>query len=391
MIVHFNQNCSCLIKKLLVIILLFIAFSCKNNEKRILLFVGSYTDKKVGQGIHVYDFNLNTGGVHLLSKLDTIINASYLKLSPNGEFLFSVLESQLETHGKVAAYKVNPNTGTLNLINFQDSGGRNPVHLEIDKTGTHLVVSNYSDPNIGLLAINIDGSLNEIKQNLTFKGKSVIKDRQDMSHIHSSNFSPDSNYLFVQDLGADKIHKFKVVQNNKEYFVFKRLSDIKVKPGSGPRHFTFHQTGNYAYSICELSGEILAYNYKDGNLELIQNYNSYAKKQELYRSADIHLSPDGKFLYTSNRGPEEHSIAIYSINENNGKLNLVGYEPTYGDHPRSFIIDPTGQFLLVANQFSNSIIVFRRNTKTGLLDKISKEITVNSPASLQMYSYQDIN
>ena len=271
---------------------------------------------------------------------------------------------------------------------MQDCGGRNPAHLEIDKTGQYLINSNYTDPSISVFKIKPDGSLNKDAQIIPFQGSSIIAARQATAHIHSSNFSPDGNYLFVQDLGADKIHKFNVSKNKNENLTLQRNAPIGVKPGSGPRHFTFHPNGKYGYGIAELNGKITAYELTKDNLAFLEDYQANRKSQDIYRSADIHISPDGQFLYASNRGPEENTIAIFSINPIDGKLKLVGHESTHGNHPRNFVIDPSGNFLLVANQFSNNIVIFRRHLKTGKLSRLPHEITHGSPSSLQMRTYK---
>lgn len=360
--------------------------SCSHQNSKTLLFVGSYTDKKPGEGIHVYEFNNETGEATLKFTVDKITNTSFLRLSPNGKNLYSVVDSQMDYNGKVAAFSVDYKTGELFLLNKQDCGGRNPAHLQIDKTGKYLVNSNYTDPSLSVFRINIDGSLNPYNQLITFKDSSIVKERQETAHIHSSNFSSDNNILFAQDLGSDKIRSFKFVPENQDTTLQNEQS-IKAKAGSGPRHFTFHPSGKFGFGIAELSGKITAYNYKNGRLEFIEDYLSYQQNQDIFRAADIHISPDGKFLYTSNRGPEEDSIAIFSINQDNGQLSLVDHESTFGQHPRNFAITPDGKFLLVANQFSSNIVIFRRDLKTGKLLKLSKEINVNSPASLQMHAY----
>ncbi|WP_169744666.1 lactonase family protein [Siansivirga zeaxanthinifaciens] len=363
-------------------------FSCKTVKGKTLLFVGSFTDKKPGKGIHVYEFSSHTGDATLKYTLDHITNTSFLRLSPNGQYLYSVVDSQMDYNGKVAAFKVDSLKLDISFINSQDCGGLNPAHLEIDNTGKYLVNSNYSDPSLSVFKINSNGSLNPYEQVIRFKDSSIIKGRQESAHIHSSNFSPDGKFLFVQDLGADKIRSFTFNKNNSN-FMLKNERYIKVKPGSGPRHFIFHSNGKYGYGVNELSGEIIAYKYDNGQLIYIEAYNSYEKQQDIYRSADIHISPDGKFLYASNRGPEEDSISIFSINAVNGKLSLVAHESTYGEHPRNFAISPNGKFLLVANQFSNNIVIFNRNRKTGKLQKLPLEIKVENPSSIQMRAYKN--
>ncbi|TNJ44948.1 lactonase family protein [Tamlana fucoidanivorans] len=373
-------------KQLLVLLLMITVFGCQTNTTETLLFVGSYTDKQPGEGIHVYQFNNDTGESVLKFTLDSITNTSFLKLSDDGEYLYSVVESQMPHHGKVASFKVDAKNQKIELLNMQDCGGLNPVHLQIDHTGNYLTNSNYSDGSLSLFKINKDGSLNAPSQVLKFKDSSIIKGRQDISHMHSSYFSPDNKYLFAQDLGADKMRRFSF--SDKDKGKLENEMDIKTKQGSGPRHFAFHPNGKFGYGIAELSGKITSFSYKDGNLNFIADYDSYKNKQELYRAADIHISQDGKFLYASNRGPEEDSISMFSIDQNNGTLHLVGHEPSYGEHPRNFAISPSGRFVLVANQFTNTITIFKRDSQTGKLSKLPKEIKVNSPSSIQMYTYR---
>ena len=160
-------------------------------------------------------------------------------------------------------------------------------------------------------------------------------------------------------------------------------------PGSGPRHFTFHPSGKYAYCVEELSGTISAYSYSNGRLDSIHRIFSYSQKLDIYASADIHISPDGNFLYASNRYEIENTISIYSINKGNGKLKLVGHQSTLGDHPRNFTIDPSGKYLLVANLVSNTIVVFKRNNKTGLLSKTKHVLSIPRPSCLQMRVYKN--
>lgn len=372
----------------LLVIFLNILFGCKNhqNESKTLLFVGSYTDKKPGEGIHVYEFDEETGKAKLTFTIDSIINTSFQRVSPNGKYLYSVVESQMKHNGKIAAFKVNVANSNIKLLNMQDCGGLNPAHIEIDNTGSFLINSNYSDGTLSLFNIKKDGSLTEASQVLQFKDSSVIKSRQSESHMHSANFSPDHKYVFGHDLGGDKIRKFQF-ENNQSKISLNNQGEIKVKPGSGPRHFTFHPNGKFGYLLTELSGRINAYNYNDGSLNFIKDYATYQQKQDIYRAADIHISADGKFLYASNRGPEEDTIVVFSIDKNTGKLSLVEHVNTGGENPRNFGIDPSGNFLLVANVNTNNVVIFRRDVVTGKLTKTLEEIKVNNPSSIQMKTY----
>lgn len=373
-------------KSLSLVLVVLLLVGCRSKKEVTLLFVGSFTDKKSEEGIYVYAFNNETGEASLKFTLDSVTNTSFLKLSNNGKYLYSVMDSQMPYHGKIAAFAVDSINGKLDLINTQDCGGLNPAHIDIDKTGKFLASSQYSDGSLSIFKIRDDGNLNPHSQVLRFKDSSVVKSRQEASHIHSSNFSPDNGFLFAHDLGADKIRGFSFDMSN-QHSILLSEDQIKMKPGSGPRHFTFHPNSKFGYSIAELSGKITAFNYKDGQLEFVEDYQSYQNNQEIYRAADIHISPDGNFLYASNRGPEEDSISIFSVNQANGNLTLIGHEPTYGKHPRNFAVDPSGKFLLVANQFTSNIIIFRRDIKTGKLSKLPKEIAVKNPSSLQMQIY----
>lgn len=373
-------------KTILFLSLTVFLLGCKavQNNSKTLLFVGGFTDKKPGEGIHVYEFNAETAEAKLTFTLDNITNTSFLKISEDGNYLYSVVESQMKNNGKIAAFKVDVLNAKLELLSIKDCGGLNPAHLEIDKTGKYLVNSNYSDGSLSLFKIKKDGSLSDIKQVLQFKDSSVNKSRQEASHIHSSNFSPDNKHLYAHDLGADKIRNFTFDINNDSLI---NQQEIKTKLGSGPRHFTFHPNGKFGYGINELSGSIDAYLNKNGSLLFIEDYQTYQQKQEIYRAADIHISKDGKFLYASNRGPEEDSIVVFSINNSNGKLKLIEHVATGGNHPRNFAISPDGNFLLVANQFSNNITIFKRDAKTGRLTKLLNDIKVNRVSSIQMKSY----
>ena len=374
--------------RILICVLVTFLVSCSAKQKtETLLFVGSFTEKQPGDGIQVYLFDTETGRTELKHTVKDVINTSFLKLSFNGKFLYSVVESQMDYNGKVAVYKIDSINKTLKHINSQDCGGRNPVHLEIDKNDKHLVCSNYSDPSLSVFDLNADGSIKPYHQLLVFRDSSILKNHQKTAHIHSSNFSPDQKFLFAQDLGADKIRTFEFSEIDNQYKLVSK-DNVAVAPGSGPRHFDFHPKGKYGYGVAELSGEVNAYAYKKEMLSLIDTKETYKKEQPIYRTADIHISKEGKFLYVSNRGPEEDTIAVFEINENTGKLSFIERVPTFGEHPRNFVIDPTGNFLLVGNQFTNNIVIFRINKKTGKLKKLPNEIKSKGVSSLQMRTYK---
>ncbi len=199
--------------------------------------------------------------------------------------------------------------------------------------------------------------------------------------MHGTVFSPDEQYVFVPDLGIDKVVGYRF--NSKSDNALDSFSAVDNPPGGGPRHLTFHPAKKYAYVIEELSGTVAAYAYQNGKLKFLQRLSSHpADYKGVIGSADIHLSPDGKFLYATNRG-EANSISIFSVAAN-GMLQLKKVQSTGGKHPRNFTIDPTGRFLLIANAHSDNIVIFKRNVKTGLLMDTGENIQISNPVFLQM-------
>ncbi|MCW3115405.1 MAG: lactonase family protein, partial [Segetibacter sp.] len=230
------------------------------------------------------------------------------------------------------------------------------------------------------------GSIKAYSQSIQHTGKSINPERQEKSHVHCTVFSPDYKYVYVPDLGIDKVMTYAVQENETTPLVTVSPPFAASVQGSGPRHITFHPNKKYAYLIEEMSGAVVAYNYNNSNgkLDSIQRIFTHpGDAKGPFGGADIHVSPDGKFLYASNRA-NENNIAIFSINESTGKLTGVGYQSTLGKTPRNFTIDPTGSFVLVANQESDNVVVFKRDVQTGLLTPTGIEIKVPQPSCLQM-------
>ena len=375
--------------KCLVIFILFSInlFSQGQSNSKTLLFIGTYTEGKPDSGIYIYELNSNTGELKRMSTGENIVNPSFLTISPNGKYMYACTETKLPKHGSVSSFKIDSVNGKISFINKQPSMGENPVYLTVNKSNKFVVNGNYTEGNVAVFKINADGSLNPSSQIIQFKDSSVNKSRQEKAHIHSTIFSPNEDFIFFPDLGADKIRVFKFDADHSNPLSSKDNLTIKSSQGSGPRHFTFHPNNKFAYCVEELSGMISAYTYKDGKLDSVQKVFSYSKKQDSYACADIHISPDGLFLYASNRLKTENTISIFSISQSSGKLKLIGHQSTFGDHPRNFVIDQTGNFLIVANLTSNNIVVFKRDLKTGLLEKTKYEINVLRPACLKLKKY----
>jgi 6-phosphogluconolactonase (cycloisomerase 2 family) len=349
------------------------------------LFVGSYNGTKEKEGIYIYKMDMTHGNLDKVCSFSGIMNPSYLVLSPDGQYIYACSETRTPGMGSVSSYRFDRKQPAISLLSKQPSGGDNPVYLTVHKSGRWLVNGNYSGGSIAVSPLNSDGTIGTAVTVIPFKDSSITKG-QKSSHIHSTVFSPEQDYIFAPDLGADKIRRFTFDANQSN--PLQADSFVRTMPGSGPRHFTFHPNGRFAYCIEELSGTITAYKYHKGQLGLVQRGVAHDNTPRAsYSSADIHISPDGRFLYASNRG-EENNIAIYRIGKD-GRFTLIRYQPVFGEHPRNFTIDPTGKFLLVANMISGNVLVFKRNARTGLLTKTGIEVTMPGPSCLQIRTYND--
>jgi 6-phosphogluconolactonase len=346
------------------------------------LFAGTYTSKG-SKGIYVYKFDAKTGTASLVSNTDNVVNPSYLTISPDSKFVYAVNETGGDDPGYVSAFSFDKTSGKLAFINSQLSGGDHPCYITIDKTNAWVMVGNYTGGNVAALPINKDGSLNPHAQLIQHKGNSANKKRQEKAHVHATVLSPDQQWLFTPDLGVDAVMVYPFSPTAAKPLSEKNATAVKTLPGNGPRHFVFHPTKKMAYLIEELSGTVSTYKYTNGKLKFLQRITTHpADYKGAKGSADIHVSPDGKFVYATNRG-DANTITIFSVAPD-GKLQWKGYQSTGGIHPRNFMIDPTGNWLLVANRDTDNIVIFKRNKKTGLLSISGNEIKLNSPVFLKM-------
>jgi 6-phosphogluconolactonase len=373
--------------KTLINLIVFVLLSQQVISQENYLLVGTYTSGK-SEGIYVYKFNSVDANSKPVSSIKTS-NPSFLAVSPNQKYVYAVNENADSTHhtvtGHIAAFSFNKVNGQLSFINKQESGGKHPCYVTIDKTGKWVFAGNYSSGSLAVLPVKANGGLDSAKQIIQHEGHSVVEGRQDDPHVHATVLSKDNKTLYVPDLGLDKvmIYKFDVKTGKlKESEMPFSISE----PGAGPRHFDIHPNGKLAYLMEELTGTVTAFNvYKDGNIESIQTVSALPREYDgPIGSADIHVSPDGRFLYASNRG-ESNSIGIFKINAD-GTLMWQDSQSTMGKKPRNFNFDPTGNYLLVANQDSDEIVIFKVNKQTGLLSDTGKRINVPNPVCIKWIS-----
>lgn len=369
------------LKNIFAVCFLFLLASCA-NQQHYYLFVGTYTNT-TSKGIYIYDFNSATGDFSLVSNTDSVTNPSWVTISNDQKYVYAVNETNGANPGRVTSYSFDKNKGTLHFLNTTASGGDDPCYVATSSDNKWLTVANYSSGTASVFPINEDGSLKPFSQLIH---DTIYREPGDSAipHVHETVFSPDEKFLITPDLGLDKLMIYKFDPSKEQPLVLSSPPSVASEKGSGPRHLIFSPNKKHAYVIHELSGTVTAYNYENGTFSQIQDIATFPKDaEEIKDAAEIMISPDGKFLYASDRG-DLNQIVIFSIDPDSGKLTFKGNQSSFGTHPRNFTIDPTGNYLLAANQDSESIIIFKRDKETGLLNKTDKEIHIPRPVCLQM-------
>lgn len=374
-------------RKLLILPVLLICINLHaqkkdNTPKTFDLLIGTYT-KGESKGIYVYRFYTETGRTAYLSEVDGVDNPSYICVSNNNKFIYSVNEIGDDRKGSASAFSFEPKVGKIQLINKQPSTGTGPCYISVDKDQKHVFVANYASGALSVFPVNKDGSLGTAVQTIQDKGHGVNKTRQEGPHVHTAVLSPDEKYLFFTDLGLDKINIYRYKSSRPQPLSPAEPSAINVVPGHGPRHIAFTPNKKYMYLVTEMGGVIYAFDYDGPKTKQIEAISMLSEGfKGTVGGADIHVSPDGKFLYATNRGTA-NEIVVFAINPDNGRLTFVERKSTMGNHPRNFAIDPTGNYLLIANQMSNNIFVFRINKQTGKLTLTTSKIEIDSPSCLK--------
>lgn len=341
----------------------------------IWMMVGSYADAEA-EGIKVFRFNQETGEAFCRTGLKGVSNPSFLHPSADGTKVYAVSENEEENSAAVALL-FDKTTGRLEKLNEQSTHGAAPCYINMSPNGRYVVTANYNGASITIFPIDSVSKL-QLGETIGFRGKGPDKVRQECSHLHCVYFTPDNRFLLANDLGADCIHVFPL--QGEELRVDRRNATlVSLESGSGPRHACFNASGNKLYLLDELMGDVKVLAYDGSTFCLKQTVQ--ADTAEARGSADIHLSPDGNFLYASNRLKAD-GIAIFKVDKEKGTLTKVGYQPT-GSHPRNFAITPNGHFLVVACRDTNEMEVYRRNLETGLLENLHRPIPMEKPVCVR--------
>jgi len=358
-------------------------------DQKFLVYVGTYTDKTDSKGIYAYEFDASTGKLTPRGLAAETPNPSWVVIHPNGKWAYAANESGKRS--SITAFSIDAKSAKLTLLNQLPALGEDPCYLSFDKTGKYLFVANYTSGNVVVFPILPDGKLGVPTANVKDRGTlGPNKERQEGPHAHWVQPAPDNRFVLVSDLGLDEILVFRF-DDDKGTLTSNDPPFAKLAPGNGPRHATFSTNGKILYVMSELNPGVtaLSYDSRKGLLESIQDNSGHTRDNFSGRDdgAEIAMHPDGKWMFTSVRGPDFISVHTFEPGAT-GKLFLGRSFATGGKEPRHFAIDPTGRFLLAENQNSNSIVVFSINAETGALSQISVTEGVPSPVCLTFLPIQ---
>lgn len=354
------------------------------SKKTAAVFVGTYTEHEGSEskGIYVYNMDSSSGELTFDRTMEGVLNPSFLDLHPGQTILYAVNEVQDfagEKGGGVSALSLD--SGASGVLNQQPSHGTDPCHISVEQTGRFALVANYSSGSAAMFPIQADGRLGSATEIVQHSGSSVHPERQSGPHAHCILPDPTNRFAIAVDLGLDK---FLVYEMDLERGKLSKHDEVAVKAGAGPRHLTFHPNGKFAYLINELNSTLIGYRYHSAtgafeDLQTVPTLPADFTGENL--CAAIKVSPNGKFLYASNRGHD--SIVCFHIDENTGILTYRNHASTGGKEPRDFAIDPSGNFLLAANQKSHTIITFKIDGESGELSKTGHDVAVSMPVCLK--------
>lgn len=369
--------------------------AASNNSQELLIgtWTGGVPDgsgalKPVYNSRGIYKVRLNEDGTMLPLSEVKLDNPSWLAFSKNKQFIYATNEDNGDKEGRVSALKFTK-SGDLTLINKVKSRGQQPTHAELSRDNKFLLISNYSSgPNhagVTVFAIRADGGVGKFVQKIPFiKGSLALPDRQTYGHAHSTAFSPDGEIAFMADLGSDVIRAYRYSPSAKVPLVAAPELDLQFPKGSGPRHLVFSKDGSYLYATTEMGAQVIVFKRGEGeNYSIVQQENLTEDAEEDAKGgAGLIFSPDQKFLYVGNRR-KTNEIVAYAVDATTGKLNLVGRYPSGGTEPRAFDIDASGQYLVVANVFSNTVSQFKRDITTGELKPTQIALQIGLPTDVK--------
>lgn len=358
--------------------------SCAGED--LLVFVSAFATGDEG-AIHAYSLNSESGQLKLLRRTTDAEQPFFIALSPDRKFLYSIHAAGPfggKENEQVSAYSVSGKSGELKLLNRVSSMGTASCYLDVDATGKTVLVANYATGSVASLPVLSNGTLGAAATFVQHTGAGVDKTRQDGPHAHCIVVSPDNRLALSADLGLDKILSYRL-DAAKSTLAPAAQPFVRTPPGAGPRHLTFHPNGKHVYVINELSNSVTLFDYlpESGFLTEQQTISTVpADFSGTSYCADLKITPNGRFLYGTNRGHD--SIAAYRLDAQ-GLLTLLSIEPSLGKGPQNLLITPDGKHLLCANMPGNNLSVFRIDSETGAISSIGDPVSIPSPSCIRLY------
>ncbi|MBN1927033.1 MAG: lactonase family protein [Prolixibacteraceae bacterium] len=355
-----------------------------SEQEDYYLYIGTYTHYN-SKGIYLSHFNSETGFISEPELVTTLDNPSFQCISDDGTMLWTVSESSGK--GLIRGYAINHENGQLTPKTSFSSLGNGPCYVDCNSATGHVVAANYGSGNVALIPVSSDGAANGEPFSHQHEGSGPDSSRQEGPHAHCAIFDPAGKYMYSCDLGVDKIYVYTIKGDELEV-----VKEIITRPGAGPRHLAFHPSGKFMAVVCELNGSVETYlPDKNGIYSVFKNV--YSTLPDSFngfnKCADIHFTPNGQYLYASNRG--HNSIVSYEVNNEAGELKRVGWQTSDCEFTRNFCIDPSGKFLLAANRDGNNIVVFKIDYSTGLLTNSGNSISVSLPVCLTLIEASPVN
>ena len=353
--------------------------------KQLLVFISAFAPAEDG-AIHAYRLDVGSGGLTLVRKNSDVEHPFFLALSSDDKFLYSIHapgQFGVKKNEYVSAFEVIGNDGELKLLNRQSTRGAASCYLDVDEMGKSVVVANYMTGSVGSFAVRDDGSLSETMAFVQHHGSSVDPSRQSEPHAHCIVISPDNRFAYVADLGLDQVVGYRLDTDTAK-LLSHRQPFVRTSPGVGPRHLTFHPNGRWLYVINEMGNSVTRFDYDAQSGMLIEQATLSTLPKDFEGTshcADLKVTPDGRFLYGTNRGHD--SIVAYRIEET-GELTWLGTESSQGSSPQNLAIVPGGELLLCANMVGNNVVVFRIDAKTGSLSSIGQPLSIISPSCIMI-------
>ncbi|GHT14956.1 6-phosphogluconolactonase [Bacteroidia bacterium] len=353
--------------------------ACTSAHNTYTMLIGTYTEGTNSKGIYLIKVDANTGNADTMYVAEDVVNPSYLAFSADKQQVYAVSENG--NNSSVNAFAVDETTKKLQFINIVKSPDADPCYIAA--TDEHIVTAGYSSGSLTVHERNDDGSVGNGLQTIYHKGSSINAERQAKPHVHQTIFTPDQTLLLVCDLGTDKITSYRYHPNERTKPLVVADS-ITVKLGSGPRHLAFNCEGSVAYLLQEIDGTLTVLSVdKSGQLAVLQEVTTNPQNVADVGAAAIRVSPDGRFVYATNRG-SCNNITCFEVAAN-GTLTMKEQTPTGGSGPRDFALTSDGKYVFVAHQYTHNITIFERNINTGHLTATGKEVATNTPVCVLMY------